>query len=114
MRREDAEQSSAATTSVSSRRDYCLYKQHSYQQQSLVAKPQLTFDEWEAAIVKSMSERPDEIIDIFERGRRQRDGDLFAVTFNLSPLVRRRTAIAEPAPAAGKDKPSHSRRKKKK
>lgn len=54
------------------------------------------------------------IIDIFERGRRQREGDLFAVTFNLSPLVRRRTANAEPAPAADKDKPSHSRRKKKK
>jgi DNA repair exonuclease SbcCD ATPase subunit len=27
----------------------------------------LTFDEWEAAIVRSISERPDEIIDIFER-----------------------------------------------
>jgi hypothetical protein len=35
-----------------------------------------TFDEWEAAIVKSMSERPDEIFDIFEKyavGRRDHD-----------------------------------------
>ena len=32
------------------------------------------------------------IIDIFDAGRRQRDGELYAVTFSLSPLVRRRAA----------------------
>jgi hypothetical protein len=60
--REDAEHVTA--TSVSSHRN--LYKQHPQQQQHS-KKQQCAFDEWEAAIVKSMSERPDEIIDILER-----------------------------------------------
>ncbi|KAG7370746.1 hypothetical protein IV203_019316 [Nitzschia inconspicua] len=36
-------------------------------------QPLLTFDEWEAAIVKSISERPDEIFDIFERYAEERE-----------------------------------------
>ncbi|KAG7344375.1 hypothetical protein IV203_022383 [Nitzschia inconspicua] len=44
-----------------------VYVQNQQQQ------PLLPFDEWEAAIVKSISERPDEIFDIFERYAEERE-----------------------------------------
>jgi len=57
------------------------------------------------------------IIDIFDAGRRQRDGELYAVTFNLSPLVRRRAAQSRTAAksddAVTSQTSSSSRRKKK-
>lgn len=51
------------------------------------------------------------IIDIFEAGRRKKEGDLFAVTFNLSPLVRSRSSTMSEQ-AANKSLPSGSRKKK--
>ncbi|KAL3915696.1 MAG: hypothetical protein SGARI_008132, partial [Bacillariaceae sp.] len=74
--REDAEQSVATPPSVSSHRN--LYKQHPQQQhakqrQQQYSHHQPAFDEWEAAIVTSMSERPDEIIDILERYAEERE-----------------------------------------
>lgn len=54
------------------------------------------------------------IIDIFDAGRRQRDGELFAVTFNLSPLVRSRTAGVSEESEQTRKRSSNSRRRKKK
>lgn len=54
------------------------------------------------------------IINIFDAGRRQRDGELFAVTFNLSPLVRSRTAGVSEESEQTRKRSSNSRRRKKK
>jgi hypothetical protein len=71
--RDDVECSSTKTSSSS----YHLQTSHNHplqrhQQLQKLPLPR-TFDEWEAAIVQSISERPDEIIDILERYAEERE-----------------------------------------
>lgn len=61
--------------------------------------------------LKKVTDHLQSIIDIFEAGRRKREGELFAVTFNLSPLVRSRSATATEQ-STTKPPKSGSRKKK--